>query len=260
MISRIEFSDVFRRGHRLSTALAGMAALAVATLGFAQVAGAAGTAPVKPPAGLHSSAIPFGASASTYFAGYRATPVGGLASASVTFTVPAISCTANDKADDANGWTGIYTDTNNTYAFIDGYCTSSGPAYNYVVKTEGGSVDQAGAAAGDVVVASLFQSASSTYAEIHDLTANVNYLADNSVNQGDSVVDIGTFNQVANNHPIPTFTKIKFTSATVNGDYLGFDSPTEFNALNGGDLLIKTGKLATTATGSGFSEAFKHAS
>ena len=60
--------------------------------------------------------------------------------------------------------------------------------------------------------------------------------------------------------PIPTFTTANFTNATVNGDYLGFDGPTELNVLNGGDLLIKSGKLHTSATGSVFTETFKKAS
>ncbi len=110
-----------------------------------------------------------------------------------------------------------------------------------------------------MVVASLFQSSSSTYAEIHDLTANVFWFANNNFNQGDTTVDFGTFNE-SPSRPVPTFSTVKFTNATVNGDYLGFESPTEFNALNGGDLLIKTGHLATSGTGSTFSAAFKHAS
>ncbi len=79
----------WRQGGRLTAVVAGAAALGGATLGFASAAGAAGNAPklVKP----------LGASPSTYLAGYQDTPTGGLASASVTFTVPKISCTTGDK-------------------------------------------------------------------------------------------------------------------------------------------------------------------
>ena len=258
MISRTPFTRSFGPGTRLSACFAGVAAIAVATLGFASAAGAAGTAPaiVKPPAGVH----PLAAGSSTYLAGYQATPTGGLASASVTFTVPKISCTTADKNKSAAEWNGVYTDSLNAYAFVAGYCPTSGaPLYDWVFATLAGPFDKSGAAAGDVVVASLFQSGSSTYAEIHDLTANVFWFADNPINQGDTKVDIGTFNE-APSRPVPTFTTANFTNATVNGDYLGFESPTEFNALNGGDLLIKSGKLHTTAAGSAFTEAFKHAS
>ena len=105
----------------------------------------------------------------------------------------------------------------------------------------------------------MFQSGTSTRAEIHDLTNGQYWFDDNSINQGDTIVDIGTLTE-APEVPIPTFTKLKFTNATVNGDYLDFDSPTQYNTLNGGDLLIKAGVLTTSATGSSFSDKFKAAS
>lgn len=239
---------------RVTALVAGIAALTVATVGFVSTAGAAGTT-----AKLEKPSVSEGASSSPYLAGYQATPTGGLASASVTFTVPTVSCTATDKADRAIEWTGVYTNTLETQAFVDGFCESSGPIYSYVLATEAGSFVQPGAAAGDVVVASLFQSGTSTWAQIHDLTNGQYWFDDNSVNQGDTAVDIGTLTE-APEAPVPNFTKLKFTNATVNGDYLGFDSPTQFNTLNGGDLVIKAGALTTNATGSSFSDTFKHAS
>ena len=255
-ITRHSMHIAWRQRGRVTALLAGMAALAVATLGFSSAAAAAGTAPR-----LERPSVIEDASSSSYFAGYQATPNGGLASASVTFTVPTISCTATDKSDGAAEWTGVYTDTLETQAFVVGYCSSSGPIYSYVFATLARSFVQSGAAPGDVVVASLFQSDTSTWAEIHDLTNGEYWVASNDVNQGDSVVDIGTLTQDACcGSPVPTFSKIKFTNATVNGDYLDFDGPTEFNTLIGGDLLIKAGHLATSATGSSFSDTFKHAS
>lgn len=257
MISRTKFNQAFGRVARLLAAFAAMAALGVATLGFASAAGAAGTAPrlEKPPARIH-----LGANSSPYLAGYQVTPGGGLASASATFTVPAVSCTPADIANGADEWNGVYTDTLYAYAFVLAYCTSSGPAYAYEVSTLAGYFIEPGAAAGDVVVTSLFQSGGATWAEIHDLTNGMYWYASNTVNQGDTVVDIGTYNEVQYGRSVPTFTKVKFTNTTVNGDYLGFDSPTQFNALNGGSLLIQTGKLTTSGTGSSFSVTFKHAS
>ncbi len=244
----------WRHGGRPTALLAGMASLAVATLGFASAAGAAGNA-----LRFENPSVLQGASSSSYLAGYQATPNGGLASASVTFTVPTVSCTATDRADGAIEWTGVYTNTLQTEAFVDGFCESSGPIYSYVLATEAGSFVQPGAAAGDVVVASLFQSGTSTRAEIHDLTNGQYWFDDNAINQGETIVDIGTLTE-APEVPVPTFTKLKFTNATVNGDYLGFGSPTEFNTLNGGDLLIKASALTTSAAGSSFSDTFKHAS
>ena len=50
------------------------------------------------------------------------------------------------------------------------------------------------------------------------------------------------------------------SNTTVNGDYLGFESPTQYNALDGGVTLVKTSALKTSATGSTFSLTFKHGS
>ncbi len=253
MITRGNLLTAQRQRGRATVLVAGMAALAVATLGFASDAGAAGNAPR-----LEKPSVIDGASSSSYLAGYQATPTGGLASASVTFTVPAISCTAKDIAQGAFELTGVYTDTTAAFAVADTACTSSGPTYYYVPPHGSDYFTPAQQpAAGDVVVASLFQSATSTWAEIHDLTNGEYWFDDNSANQGDTVVDIGTFSI---SDLVPTFKKIQFTNATVNGDYLGFESPTEYNTLNGGDLLIKASALTTSATGSSFSDTFKRAS
>ena len=192
-------------------------------------------------------------------AGYQATPIGGLASASVTFTLPTMSCTANDTALHAQFYAGVYADTLDAEAVANGYCSPTGPAYAFALAT-GGSAYEGSAAAGDVVVASLFQSRSSTYAEIHDMTNNEYWSIDdpNPV-FSDTAIDIGTYSAQGTDLPTPTFAKVKFTNATVNGDYLGFDSPSQFNRASAGVLLIKSGKLTTTATGSAFSDTFKKA-
>ena len=71
--------------------LAGAAALTVGAIAFAPSAGAAGLSPlVKPAAGSSSSA---------YLGGYQATPSGGLASASTTFTMPKLTCTTAQDND-----------------------------------------------------------------------------------------------------------------------------------------------------------------
>jgi hypothetical protein len=62
------------------------------------------------------------------------------------------------------------------------------------------------------------------------------------------------------NVPLPSFAKTTLSNATVNGDYFGFESPTQYNALDGGVILVKSSALATGATGSAFSLAFVHGS
>ncbi len=242
-------------GRKLSAAAAGLAALSVGTLGFASGAGAAGGTPLARPLTIQ------GAGTSNGVAGYYLGPTGGLASASVTFTVPKITCTTSDKNKDAVQYDGVYTLSLTVYALVGTSCASAGATYQYYFATKAGPFTEPGAAPGDVVVTSLFQSGSATYAEIHDLTANVYWFADNPVNQGDTAVAIGALNGTYTGLPVPTYTTVKFSNATVNGDYLGFDSPGEYNTVNPSDsvLIAKPSKLKTTATGSSFSVAFKHA-
>ena len=256
MTTRSNTHTAWRR--RGTAVVAGMAALSVATLGFASAVGAAGVAGVART--TQSLEKPLGASPSDSFAGYQSTPNGGLASASVTFTVPKITCTKSEEAAGAEVWSGAFTSSLQAYALVAAQCHDSGPTYAWQFQTLAGQFNEPGAMAGDVVVASLFQSSTSTFAELHDLTAGVNWGADIAENQGDTVVNLGNVSETGSGVPVPTFTKVPFTNATVNGDYLGFEGPVEFNTLNGGDLLIKTGHLATSGTGSAFSTQFKKSS
>jgi hypothetical protein len=238
-----------QRGRKLFATMAVSAALAAGTLGVLSAPGAAGaSAPVV---------IPDTAS-SLYLAGYQIAPTGGLASASDTFTVPTISCPGKDIAEDATQYDGVYTDDVLNYAFVTTECTSTGPSYFFNFATEAGSFDEPGPVPGDTVVASLFESGSATWAEIHDLTQNLYWVANNDINEGETVVDIGTLNAIYEGLAVPTYTNVKFSNATVNGDYLGFDSPTRYNTYKGSVLIVKTGGLKTSATGSSFSTTFKH--
>jgi hypothetical protein len=238
--------------------MAGVAALAVGTLGFASTAGAAGTAQRLPAKPLVTNA----AGATNYAAGYAVQPSAGLAGASVTFTVPTISCTATDDSDGAWQADGVYTikgSSLDTLALVQTFCNSSGPKYQYLLQTSAGTIVEPGAAPGDTVVASIFQTGSATWAKIHDLTQNLYWFADTS-NQDDTLVVLGALNATFEGVPVPTYTKVHFSNATVNSDYLGFESPSAYNTLNGGDLVVKAGALKTTGTGSTFSTTFKHAS
>ncbi len=142
------------------------------------------------------------------------------------------------------------------------YCTSTGPATNFNFQTPAGNFDEPGPAVGDTIVASMFQSGTSTWAELHDLTSGAYWVANDPINVGDTVIDVGSITQVFDGRPVPTFTKVKLSSATVNGDDLGFSSlgAIQDNALNGADVLIKAGGLSTTGAGSSFTLKFKHAS
>jgi hypothetical protein len=185
----------------------------------------------------------------------------GLASVGVTFTVPTIMCSAADDSADAQQYDGVYTDTELDFALVVTYCNSAGPQYEFDLATEQQSVLVAGVAPGDTVQTSLLQSATTTWAESTDLTNGTYEVATSNFNQGDTVVDIGTLNDPTGGFPIPTYTKIKFSNATVNGEYLGlgFSIPTEFETVNAGRVIAKPGALTITAVGSSFAVTFKHA-
>jgi hypothetical protein len=242
-------------GRKVSAAVAGLAALSVGTLGFASGAGAAGGVPLARHLAIEA------AGTSNGVAGYYFSPTGGLASASVTFTVPKVTCTKSDKSKDAVQYEGVYTLALDVYALVGTSCSSTGTSYQYYFSTKAGAFTEPGAAPGDTVVTSLFQSGSSTFAEIHDLTANLYWVANNPVNQGDTAVALGALNGTYTGVPIPTYTTVQFSNATVNGDYLGFDSPGQYNTVNSSDsvLIAKAGKLKTSASGSSFSVTFEHA-
>ena len=242
-----------RRGHTVSAALAAMAVLAMGAVGLALGAGAAAA-----PAAVASTA-----SDSSYLAGYQVAPTGGLASASVTFKVPAITCTSADDSAGAEVFLGVSIDNGTSDpangAFVLPYCSTTGPAYYYAVQTPAGIIDAPGPAAGDTVVTSLFESGSATYAEVHDLTSGASWHADDATNVGGTTIDEGSLIQ-SPEYPVPTFTEIDFKHATVNGDYLGFDSPTQYNLLFEGAVLIKSEALTTTGGGSKFALKFENAS
>ncbi len=211
-----------------------------------------------PLTGLQASASPDVAGSSAYLAGYQDTPAGGLASASVTFTVPTFTCTQEDQGAGSVETNGVYTDSFSAFATVGAQCLgSSSPSYMYDFSAGSAGFNKPGAAAGDVIVASLFESSSSTWVKIHDLTNGDYWFADQSSNLGDSVVDIGTFNEVQSEEAVTKFKTVVFTNATVNGDDLGFESPMKVDAFNLDDLLMKTGGLSTTAAGSTFTVKFK---
>ncbi|HXW35915.1 MAG TPA: hypothetical protein VEJ87_15175 [Acidimicrobiales bacterium] len=227
------------------TALAG-AAIAISGNANASIAAAKNT---------RHTGIALVAEESQFLAGYQIAPTGGLASASVTFTVPSFTCTTGEDNALAEQFDGVYTDQEPLYAFVTEQCYSSfGARYMYAFGA--GTCcyfSETGVAAGDVVVTSIFQSGSSTYAEIHDLTNGAYWFADSAGNLGFTTADIGS--QVASEQggePAPNFKKIKFWNATVNGDYLGFDQPTQYDAYIGSDLAAESSSLTTNVNGSTF--------
>jgi hypothetical protein len=211
--------------------------------------GRAGSASVLVPSKARVAAAPSHQSAantvvkSTEFAGYQAATPDGLASASATFTIPTLNCSSD--IDDPL-YLGVTTSTDSSAATIRLLCNGTTPTYTYWVYTPAGMIEEP-ATAGDVVVASLFQTASWTEAEIHDLT-NGQYWVGNTGSGGTGTGAVIGVNEPYSTVPLPQITPTTFSSVQVNGDYLGFENPTQYNLERGSDKLFTSSALSSNGT------------
>ena len=188
-----------------------------------------------------------------YYAGWSATPPNGLASASATFTIPTLTCSGNIENPI---YFGPFTNTA-TGSTIRLVCSGTTPTYTYWLATPAGLIDEPGAAAGDVVVTSLFQTSTWTEAEIHDITNGQYWVATDNAGGTATGVSFGE-NEPYATVDIPPFTPVTFSQVQVNGDYLGFESPTQYNLNRGSGTLISSSALGDK--GSSFKVTFKQSS
>jgi hypothetical protein len=253
MITRDALTKPRRRTVAFAVGLVGTMAL---TLGMTLPSSASSQSQPQP----RVAAAPSHQSAATvvykddFFAGYSVDTPHGLASVSATFTIPTLNCSSD--IDDPI-YFGPYTNTSSAFSTIRLLCDGTTPTYTYWLSTPAGLIDEAGAAAGDVVVTSLFQTASWTEAEIHDLTNGQYWVA--SDDAGGTGIDPG----IGENEPyatasLPPFTPTTFSAVQVNGDYLGFESPSKY-VLNRGSGALTTSS-ALSDNGSKFTVTFQKSS
>jgi hypothetical protein len=184
-------------------------------------------------------------------AGYVDTPSGGLASASVTFKIPVVDCTATPNATVSEG---VVTGTLRTWSLAQESCSSGTPVSSFTVGTPAGSASNlSGASPGDTVVASMFQSGTSTYADIRDVTSHSHWFETDPTNEGDTSIGIGAYLT----GPVASFATIKMSNAQVNGEYLGFESPSQYKDVST-HTLVASSALTTTSRGTSFTLTFKH--
>jgi hypothetical protein len=205
-----------------------------------------GEAPLQP----ESSAV---------FAGYSTSPNAGYASTSATFTIPKLSCTSGTEPLDVGVSDQDPTGTAaRAMSAINLACNGSNAVYKYMVAIGAQVVFERGAKAGDTVVASMFQTGSVEEAEIHDLTNGQYWYADSSP-LPDSIASIGTFRAdecirggaCAN----PDFGVVTFSDVLVNGDYLSFEAPGQFDQ-EGTNTFHQTVYLTKTSSIEGPGDAF----
>ncbi len=184
-------------------------------------------------------------------AGYVDTSSGGLASASVTFKIPLVDCTATPNATVSEG---VVTSTLRTWSLAQESCSSGTPVSSFTVGTPAGSASNlSGASPGDTVVASMFQSGTSTDADIRDVTSHSHWFETDPTNEGDTSIGIGAYLT----GPVASFATIKMSNAQVNGEYLGFESPSRYNDVSTRKLVTGSA-LTNTSRGTSFTLTFKH--
>ncbi len=142
-----------------------------------------------------------------------------------------------------------------TSAGVQTTCGANGIVTNAVVSTPGQTSYHSGITPGDIVVASLFQGGSASWAEFHDLT-NGSYWSATSSSDVATTVVIGSQSRAG---VLPTFRRIVYSNATVNGDYLGFASvgAQGFKDVVGSVTIMTAGPLRTSSSGTSFTVKFK---
>jgi hypothetical protein len=144
-------------------------------------------------------------------------------------------------------------------------CKGSKAVYKYQVSIGAEGVLEAGAVAGDTVVTSIFQTGSVEEGEIHDLT-NGRYWYAGSSPVPDSIASVGTFRTAecirGQSCPNPDFGTVTFSNVLVNGDYLSFEDPAQYDqegttSLHQTVYLTKTSSIASP--GDSFTLTFKNA-
>ena len=245
----------FRRSSMVPITLAGMAAFALAAVGSVSGASASATRPKL----ANPAAVTQGVATSGDFAGYRATPYGGLTSARVTFTIPAVACTTRDSSDGALLADGLVAGNSRSgddaYATAQAWCINgSGPSYTFELGTPAEMFTEPGANPGDTVVISVFQTGTFTWVEIADQTSGVYWMATDRTDLGLDHVDLGIQSKAGADERVPAFAKMKMHDATVNDESLASVSPTQVdNVWPNAWVVVKAGKLKTNASVSRFS-------
>ncbi len=172
---------------------------------------------------------------SSFGAYYIVTPANGVVSASTTFTVPTLNCSSGViagqaygiEADFSNSWSGGTVAWSN----VNALCNGTVPQYQFDVLAGSTEFVENGVSAGDVVVASYYQTSTVVQATIHDITSGYTWVADGTPTASTYAVigaavfwnsTLGTYTHFAPASPSA------FSQAEVNGDYIGYQSPVEW--------------------------------
>jgi len=189
---------------------------------------------------------------SDFGAGYLSEPA-GFASASATFTVPTVSCGSSQTGEEAigvmlqGGDEGTVYQQDDANALLE--CNAGTASYQLRVDAGSAAFTEAGVSPGDTVVASIFQTSSVVEATVHDRTSGYTWNAAGSPLSGTGWqwgVWTGAYYWGGG---FVAFTSSTFTKCQINGDYLTYSTPIQYNYKIGNKTYIKASPLNSTGDG-----------
>lgn len=217
---------------------------------------------VRTAAGLQASlAVP----STSYGAGYFSYPGSGdVASASVTFTMPAFSCAHTTDSEWLSPGIWVFDNSGalSQFSGVQFNCNDGALFQGDVMCVDDYAVcdDSLTVQPGDRVVSTLYESSAQTVAAFHDLTSGGTIRISSAPVTDDYTVFIGDLGpSIASSGAVtrvPTFLQVAFSKAQVNGYYLGDWGPTRYNLKTSLALQERGGALS--GDGDAFKTTFVH--
>jgi hypothetical protein len=197
----------------------------------------------------------------TYGAGYFSYPGEsnqGVSGASATFVMPSFSCASNQDDEWLLPGIWVYDSGGDMTEQVDVNFNCDGGTLleESEVGINGSFGTSISVSPGDTIEASLSESGTATTGTIKDVTTGGTEQVVGSATTSDYTVFIGdTGPSQFGVSGVPTFSKVKFTQAFVNSQYLGDGSAAQYNLRTSHDLQITAGPLSL---GDAFTTTFKH--
>jgi hypothetical protein len=192
-----------------------------------------------------------GVSTTNYGAGYFAYPMtGSVGSVSATFRAPAIHCKSSSDQEWLLPGIWVYSGGSLSQQVDLNLNCNNGVLYTQaIICIAGGSCDSSlTVAAGDLIVATLSETASGSFGQIRDITSGqVKSVSGTAAPTSDDVVFVGIEGPSLFNGglvtKVPTFLKATFTKVQFNGYYLSDWNPAQYNLANGSTVQVNTTAL-----------------
>ncbi|MBV9485271.1 MAG: hypothetical protein JO246_04370 [Frankiaceae bacterium] len=216
-----------------------------------------------PTRGLTANVVPTTDEGGGYWF-YPSSTIEGFASASTTFTMPNFTCASNsDQEWLLPGIWGFNSGTLTSQVDVNFNCNNGSKLQvGYACAPDGTCGNSLTPNPGDVMEASLTETATGSVARLRDFTQNTSTSASGAAGPLDDVILIGTvgpdwfFGGVV--RKVPTFNHVTFRFASINGEAIGDGDyfPTQYNLRTDSFNQINAGPILLHHTM--FTNTFKH--